>query len=376
MTLKNEIEKTRQTVKTENLALSIGEIISMYNEGELNIQPDFQRLFRWSIEKKSSLIESILINIPIPPIFVFENEEGTWELVDGLQRLSTILEFHGSLRKPDTDEKLPRSVLTGTTYLPSLQNTVWERSEDIENLDINSQVPLDKSLQLMLRRSRFDVQILQQPSDSETKFHLFQRLNRGGAYANEQEVRSCAMVMANPEAMRKVRELASNEKLRAMTSINEDSVKGQKDLDYLTRIMVHSYRDYDNKSDVQEFLNTQIIDVFEKEDIDDVILNITETIEILHACFGDRALFPFAGDKKGKGQRFSLRSLEAIFVGVCKNIVNIKALDDPENFLRNRVETFWDNEEVQQMSVGGLRGTQRLQRTVPFGTNWFDPAKA
>src|SRR6185437_10092460 len=99
--LAEEIVSAQRHVKTDAYQMSIGEIVSMYDSREIIIDPDFQRLFRWDNSQKSKFIESILLGIPIPSIFVFEREDGSWELIDGLQRVSTLLEFMGKLRAPD-----------------------------------------------------------------------------------------------------------------------------------------------------------------------------------------------------------------------------------------------------------------------------------
>src|ERR1039458_8278196 len=99
--LAEEIASAQRSVKTDAYQMSIGEIVSMYDSSEIIIDPEFQRFFRWEIGQKSKLIESLLLGIPLPPIFVFEREDSKWELIDGLQRLSTILEFMGKLRGPD-----------------------------------------------------------------------------------------------------------------------------------------------------------------------------------------------------------------------------------------------------------------------------------
>jgi uncharacterized protein with ParB-like and HNH nuclease domain len=80
-------------VRTESIDLSFGEIINLYSQNELIIQPEYQRLFRWSNQQKSRLIESILLELPIPQIFTIENSDGVLELIDGLQRLSSIIQF-------------------------------------------------------------------------------------------------------------------------------------------------------------------------------------------------------------------------------------------------------------------------------------------
>src|SRR5580692_3883275 len=99
--LAEEITSAQRQVRTDAYQMSIGEIVSMYDNREIIVDPEFQRLFRWDIGQKSKLIESLLLGIPLPPIFVFEKEDGRWELIDGLQRISTILEFMGRLRKLD-----------------------------------------------------------------------------------------------------------------------------------------------------------------------------------------------------------------------------------------------------------------------------------
>jgi hypothetical protein len=122
--LEKEIDEAKRLVKTDAYMLSIGEIVNMYKDKELVVNPDFQRLFRWEIGQKSKLIESLLLGIPIPSIFVFEKEDSTWELIDGLQRISTLLEFMGQLRNPATGATEPPTALVATKYLPSLDNVV------------------------------------------------------------------------------------------------------------------------------------------------------------------------------------------------------------------------------------------------------------
>lgn len=89
--LESQVQELRNSLTTDRMDMSFGEIMNMYEQGEIIISPEFQRLFRWTIEQKTKFIESILLGIPIPPIFVAEDNDGRWELVDGLQRISTVL---------------------------------------------------------------------------------------------------------------------------------------------------------------------------------------------------------------------------------------------------------------------------------------------
>jgi hypothetical protein len=161
--LDKEIEDAQRLVKTDAYTLSVGEIVNMYKDKELIVNPDFQRLFRWEIGQKSKLIESLLLGIPIPSIFVFEKEDSTWELIDGLQRISTLLEFMGQLKNPATGQTEPPTALVATKYLPSLDKVVWEKSEAVADILLNEQVALPGPLQLTIRRSRLSVEILKRP---------------------------------------------------------------------------------------------------------------------------------------------------------------------------------------------------------------------
>ncbi len=181
--LTEEIAKAQRLVRTDAYQMSVGEIVTMYDNREIIIDPEFQRLFRWDIGQKSKLIESLLLGIPLPSIFVFEKADGTWELIDGLQRISTILEFMGRLRTPQGNLQ-PPSILEATKYLPSLHNAVWETSENVPDVPAQDQKPIGKAEQLSVRRGRLGVEILKRPSDDQTKFDLFQRLNAGGSQAN------------------------------------------------------------------------------------------------------------------------------------------------------------------------------------------------
>lgn len=367
--LRDELEIAKRSVTTDSLQISIGEITSMYSQEELDIIPEFQRLFRWSNEKKTAFVESILIGIPVPPVFAYENADGTWELIDGLQRLSTILEFMGILRDPDDRTKiLPPSTLSSSTYLPSLKGVRWAGGEKNEGGN-----PLEKSLQLFFRRARLDFQVLKHPSDAKTKFDLFQRLNRGGEYANEQEVRTCSMVLGNPDATRRIREIAQSERFSRIMNITPEQKSKQKDIEYLVRAIVHSAEDFESDSDVQEFLDRGILKVIVGADPNPTIDKVLWAVNALDKLYGSDALIPHNEAYEGIARRFSLRALESILVGIARNKNLIADLEDPMAFIRKKIDEFWRQKEVADLSTPGLRGTTRIQRTIPFGDAWFRP---
>jgi len=167
------LEQTKN-FRTDRLTMSFGEIMNMYKEGEININPDFQRSFRWSKEKQTNLIESILLGIPIPPIFVAENEEGVWELVDGLQRISTVLSFFGIIENVPKEKS--HLILGKGKLIPEL-----------EDISINN---MSFKLKLRIKRATVGVEVLNRDSDNQMKYELFKRLNTTSEGLSEQEMRN------------------------------------------------------------------------------------------------------------------------------------------------------------------------------------------
>lgn len=84
MSLQDEILVKTSKIFRESYQMSIGELLNLYRDGEMDIHLEFQRVFRWSEYQKTRLIESIMLNIPIPPIFVSQNDDGVWDVIDGV----------------------------------------------------------------------------------------------------------------------------------------------------------------------------------------------------------------------------------------------------------------------------------------------------
>lgn len=369
--LLNEIEQAQRLVRTDAYQMSIGEIVTMYEDKEITIDPEFQRLFRWEIGQKSKLIESLLLGIPIPSIFVFEKDDGTWELIDGLQRISTILEFMGRLR--EGDGLRPPSVLEATKYLPSLHNSVWELSDRVIDVPLEDQSAIEKSLQLAIRRSRIAVEILKRPSDDQTKYDLFQRLNAGGTQANAQELRNCVMLMINGDYYREIRAAAEQAEFKTVVSVSPEQQEKQRHMELAMRFLAHALVPYDGRLDVEEYVDESAVFLAHAGDAAEAVSLINETFGLLHEVAGGDALRRFEnGQHTG---RVGLVGLEAIAVGVAKNLHAIRSLGDQpaKDFIKNKVETFWEQPEVATFTSPGLRGTVRIQRTVPFGEAWFTP---
>jgi len=176
MALEEEIAARVGEVRTDSFDMSFGEIASLHVSKELIIQPEYQRLFRWSLQQKSHLIESILLELPVPQIFVIENQDGVLELIDGLQRVSTILQF----MEPQSIGLDPL-VLDGCTLISGLNGLAF------------NQLPL--SLRLRLKRSSIRTVVIKKQSQGFLRYEMFKRLNTGGANLEPQEIRNCSSRM-------------------------------------------------------------------------------------------------------------------------------------------------------------------------------------
>ncbi|GIK97580.1 MAG: hypothetical protein BroJett029_17890 [Alphaproteobacteria bacterium] len=306
----------------------------------------------------------------MPSIFVFEKDDGKWELIDGLQRISTILEFMGRLRAPE-DLLASPSILEATKYLRSLHNAVWERSDQIPNVPVDEQVEIGKSYQLSIRRARLGVEILKRPSDNQTKFDLFQRLNAGGTQANAQELRNCIMLMVNGDFYRAIKAAAEQESFQTVISVTEDQIERQRHMEFAVRFLVHTYVPYDGTLDVEEYIDEGIVQLAGKSNGAEESALINRTFTLLHSVAGRDALRRYEdGHHTGK---VGLVGLEGIAVGVAKNMDAISGLAAPPNFVREKIRTFWEEPATARFTSPGLRGTTRIQRTVPFGEDWFRP---
>jgi hypothetical protein len=181
------------------------------------------------------------------------------------------------------------------------------------------------------------------------------------------------MVLADADFTQDIRQFAQREDVADMFQITPEQRAAQRDVEYIVRMIVHTFADYDRSLDVQEFLDTAIVEILTDRDRGEVMQTISWTLETLHRILGDKALMPPQGAGEGIARRFSLRALEAIAVGVARNRAAIMVHANPDQFVKDKIESFWRQPQVADMSASGLRGTVRLQRTIPFGAKWFNP---
>ena len=158
-------------IVTEQARYPLDTICSMLNSGKYDLRPDFQRRKRWDRSKQSRLMESFIMNIPIPPIFLYEYDYSRYEVMDGLQRLTAIQEFY--------DDKYS---LEGLEY--------WTELNGRKYSDLPAEIKSGID-----RRYLSSIILLKETANSKTKADemkqlVFERINSGGAKLEYQESRN------------------------------------------------------------------------------------------------------------------------------------------------------------------------------------------
>lgn len=368
MALNDEIVNARKEIVADGYDMSVGELINLYRDGELKINPAYQRLFRWDTTRKTRFIESMLLGLPLPPIFVFQLTDGVWELIDGLQRVSTLLEFVGFLKEVDGTNVLP-SRLEGTSFLPSLANKGWEPSAPGADDGIGT------TQQIQLKRARMRVEILKQESDPQTKYELFQRLNTGGLNLSEQEVRNSVGIMLNPDFQAWLVARAESQNFLRTVAQTSAAMERQSHVELVLRYLAFRNIQYNQGLDVHEYLDKALLSMAINADFDRPSEQAVfdRTFSFLDAAMGQDAF------KRWDGQAFTGKFLMSVFevvaLGVSKNIDAIEAMMESSRarFIKDKCRDLWALPQFSQYSGAGVRGTTRLAKLLPLAEGHFHP---
>ncbi|MBW3466226.1 GmrSD restriction endonuclease domain-containing protein [Arthrospiribacter ruber] len=361
MSLEKEIIERRSEIRTDDLSMSIGEWQSLYENKEIDIHPEFQRFYRWSPNQKSNLIESILLGIPIPPIFVSQRKDGIWDVVDGLQRLSTLYEFFGILKDENGSIK-PPLILEKTKYLPSLEGKKWNDPEDLQN-------SFGQEQRLLIKRSKLSVSIILRESDDKAKFELFQRLNTGGSDLTPQEVRNCILVMINKESFLWLKSLADYQNFQEAISLSDKNNNEQYDIELALRFLIFStleMADFDRSKDVGQFITERMINLFSEGFDQQAAENrFKSTFDHIIESVGENSFRRYTNSTYKGG--FLLTPYEVISYGLGFNYPNFPSAEET----RQRAQNLFTNATYQQWSGSGIRANSRLPHLLPLGRELF-----
>jgi len=176
--LQLELDDQRKKVDVDNVDVTLREIVRMAYANELIRKPPYQRKFRWEPHDESRLIESFYLGLPVPNIFVASNKDGTWELVDGLQRVSTLMHYVAD----------PIGMVAAVGKKDPLRLDGLEKLSTFKGKTF-ADLPTPVRLSFLKRTLR--VTALSDKSDLDVRFDMFERLNSGGIVLTQQEIRSC-----------------------------------------------------------------------------------------------------------------------------------------------------------------------------------------
>lgn len=279
-----DIALDKRRVKTDKLDLPVKTLQSWYERRKINPQPDFQRFFVWKNLKASRLIESLLLEIPIPVIYVAEEGNKTYSIVDGQQRITSICSFIGG--------KFPEGgdfTLSGLQVLKEINGLAFR------------ELPPEQQEAILQSQVRFI--ILKQDSDPDVKFEVFERLNQGAAKLKDQELRNSAYRGRYNELLR---ELTKNRHLLKIMGLTGPHYR-MDDRQLILRFFAMRRKGHLNyKGPMKRFLNEEMRthqNPSEKE-LAEMRTSFEKSIEMAHIVFGDNAFRRFnvgrAGNPNGK----------------------------------------------------------------------------
>jgi len=355
----DELNAEKIGIKTDSYSMSIGEIINLYKDEELELNPAYQRLFRWKNSQKSKFIESILLGIPIPPIFVAQKEDGTWSIVDGVQRISTILQLTNDLR----NNSMGPLVLETTKKLPSLEGFTWET--------------LPQDLKRTFRRSKFGVNIILTQNSIQSQYELFQRLNTGGLTLQFQEIRNCLIIMLDHTYYEKINELKLYPSFLNVIAINENKVKEDYHMELILRYFIGKFDsvNYDNyrmsSTHLSEFIDSETTNLIDSPDfnIDEEILLFKRVMDLLDDRLGESAYKKYYDGKGVFEGQFSNSSFEAITAGLALNI-DLQEAKPAIQFVE-KISSMYLEEGFLEFSTRGVKAIQRFRGLNNFSRTYF-----
>lgn len=189
-----------EKIKVRRDTFSIYQVFDMMDEknGDIDLNPEFQRNFVWDNARKSLLIESILLGIPIPVLYFAENKKGEYHVVDGMQRLTTIKQYLNN-----------DFSLKNLEYLKECEGKFYKIQENIKDEKI-----LNRKYARRIEQAQLNINIIESSSPSKVKYDIFKRLNTGGRPLNNQEIRNC---LALPPVRSFLKEMASSKEFKDAT---------------------------------------------------------------------------------------------------------------------------------------------------------------
>lgn len=360
----NAIDNKLEKVHTQSLDLSFNELLDMHREGELRIDPEYQRVFRWSEAARSRFIESLLLEMPVPPIYVIEENDGKYLLIDGLQRISSYLHLRGQLEAQHLEPIVnlgDKLILTDCDIVSELNGKTFE--------DFGS------ALQIRLKRAFIRVEVVRKGSDPRFKYHMFKRLNTGGKLLSEQQMRNCTIRLLDSTFNDFIIDLSKQDDFKSCIQyLTYEQTLDAYDQELVLRFFALK-NDKDNFTHgVSDFL-TDYMEAVSESDLDrkrefnyDSERQIfSKTFNVLNASINEFA-FGYANKNGNIVRGFGIYQYEAITIGIqcILPLLNTNDADQMQLLSRALREIKLDQGFIALTTGGGKNSKGQLQARINF----------
>lgn len=366
ISLLDAVDEERKKAAVRPLDLSLNELADMYKNNELNISPAYQRGFRWPLDKQSQFIESLILEMPIPPLYVVELDEGKWELIDGLQRLSTYLHFKGQLNNPYRDPPITPDMflkLDGCDIVPHLNGLTFDE--------------LPTPLQYRVRRSPMRVEVVKKETNPRFRYYMFKRLNTGGETLSEQEVRNCTIRLLDDKFNTFLQAMAEVEVLQACIEPLSDADRARMGAEELVLRFFAFKNGFDKYvHDVGPFMTKFMEGVSDPTGPDYHAFNYRNEEKVLRTTFGILAKTLGSDTCRRWGQNgaiggFSAHHYEAFSLGVAKVFGDVEIpTDSILKSVRERMLLIKSDDQFRDLTTGGGKNSRGMySRKIDFVTS-------
>lgn len=359
------IEEKVSKIHTTHLDVSFNEILDMYQSNELNISPDFQRLFRWSNGKQSRFIESLILEMPVPPIYVIELDDGKYELIDGLQRISSYLHLRGEL--------------VGATHnnIDDKDKLKLSDCDVIEELNGFTFDELPTSYQIRLKRSFIRMEVIRKESNKLIRYHMFKRLNTGGEGLEDQELRNCTIRILNESFPNFLNEVVENQDFQDTTfNISDAKTINAYKQELILRFLAFKNFRENYTHDIADFLDEYMERVslpnsdmnFIKFDYNAEKDIFAKTFKILNETLGSKVFGQASKNFDSIHENFSIYQYESISLALQKiiNLVDCERTDHLTKISEKLLEIKL-NKDFKPITTGGGKNTKnKLNERIDF----------
>ncbi|WP_151994575.1 DUF262 domain-containing protein [Buttiauxella massiliensis] len=331
-----QLDKERRKVDFDTFDFSVKELVAMASDGTINVAPEYQRQFRWPAENQSRFVESVFLGIPVPSLFMAANKDGTWELIDGVQRLSTLIHFIGN------DDQLAKFKFESPLVLTGLESLT-----DFNGCT-HGQIPSTIQLKFALRPLK--VTTLSDKSDLKVRFDLFERLNTGGVVLTKQEIRGCVF---RGEFNDFLSDLSTNKDFEKCVNLTDTNMTDGTKQELVLKFFAYLNNRNSFDHSVVDFLNDYMEKSTASFDYKNNRAVFEETFKQLSIVLPD-------GIKRGNRRITPINLYEAVSVGAADAIAAKK------NVSNSSVPTWINDKELTQLTSGATNSRKRLVERIKY----------